>query len=291
MTKPRLLCIDDEAHILESLQRLLKNEWELTLTHDATQAMEHIAEENLYDVILTDYRMPYHTGLDIFKQARAHQPLCTRCLLTGQMDLQAAADGVNNGLIHKLILKPWDNEYLKLQLDEARELHEILKERSLDSMTGLPNHRYFQEYSAQLFEDEKEGIFSMAIFDVDHFKSYNDQYGHVVGDKLLIAVARILRENLDPKYFLARYGGEEFIALLPKSDLQKAFDAAENARKSLEKESFVGVLPRASFVNISAGVAEFPINGRNLKSLMESADKALYAAKNGGRNQTKTATE
>ena len=151
MTKPRLLCIDDEADILESLQRLLKNDWDLTLTHDAAQAMDHLSQDSIYDVILTDYRMPYHTGLDIFKQARAFQPLCTRCLLTGQMDLQDAADGINSGLIHKLILKPWDNEHLKLQLDEARELHRILKERSLDSMTGLPNHRYFQGQRSKNF--------------------------------------------------------------------------------------------------------------------------------------------
>lgn len=289
MTKPRLLCIDDEPDILEALHRLLKDDWQLTLTHDASQAMEHLAQEKAYDVILTDYRMPYYTGLDIFKQARAHQPLCARCLLTGQMDLQAAAEGINTGLIHKLILKPWDNEHLKLQLDEARKLHHILRERSLDSMTGLPNHRYFQEYSAQLFEASDDKGFSMIIFDVDHFKSYNDQYGHVAGDKLLIAIARILRENLDPKYFLARYGGEEFIALLPNTQLSKAFDIAETIRKALEKESFIGVLPRASFVNVSAGVAEYPRHGGHLSALMESADKALYAAKNAGRNQSQKA--
>ncbi|MNG13358.1 putative diguanylate cyclase YdaM [compost metagenome] len=124
----------------------------------------------------------------------------------------------------------------------------------------------------------------MLMLDVDHFKAYNDQHGHLAGDHALCLVAHTLRKQLRPKDSLARYGGEEFIILLPEIGAEEARSIGERLRRSLEQVSSfhspIGILP-----GVTASIGMAPMTAQDsLESLMDRADSALYQAKQQGRN-------
>lgn len=167
----------------------------------------------------------------------------------------------------------------------ARRLMELELSRlaSTDSLTGLPNRRYFLEAAGLQFELVKRfgGAASVVMIDLDNFKLLNDAYGHAAGDKALRNVARacILRD-ID---VFARWGGEEFVALLPSTDEEGALAVAEMLRRAV---SAVTVKARSQSINITAslGVAQISPRDRVIDEALERADRALYAAKEAGRN-------
>jgi diguanylate cyclase (GGDEF)-like protein len=127
------------------------------------------------------------------------------------------------------------------------------------------------------------------IVDLDHFKKLNDTYGHPAGDAALRSTARLLAQHLRKGDQAARYGGEEFVVILPGSDEKRAAQAAERLRSALEKHRLVfegARIPLAA----SFGVAVWPADGREPEPLLASADRALYAAKEAGRNRVMTAS-
>ena len=155
-----------------------------------------------------------------------------------------------------------------------------------DGLTGLYNHRHFlvsfEEEMARAIRYEKP--LSLVMLDVDDFKRFNDTYGHPVGDKALIAVAKTLHSlrNCD---FSFRYGGEEFIAILTETDMDKALVAAERLRQGIiinTREALVGIVPEG--VTVSIGVASFPRDGAG-DVLIKEADDQLYRAKREGKNR------
>ncbi|HEX9744257.1 MAG TPA: sensor domain-containing diguanylate cyclase [bacterium] len=156
-----------------------------------------------------------------------------------------------------------------------------------DGMTGLYNHRYFQEaLTRELSRSARYGApITLLYTDIDHFKKFNDTYGHQVGDEVLKLVARTIRRNLRDSDIACRYGGEELVAILPDTPLEGGFAAAEKIRKSIESLIFP-VDGKNVRITMSIGVSEYPRNARDKQSLIETADGALYIAKEGGRNQT-----
>ncbi len=174
---------------------------------------------------------------------------------------------------------------------ENAKMYQRLKEMATtDGLTGLPNHRVFQEEldkklaSATRFNNELSIIFC----DVDKFKRVNDTYGHPVGDMVLRGLAAILRRNVVRDTDLpARYGGEEFAVVCEGTDTDGAFKLAERIRKDLEREVFQAE-QGALRVTISMGISTYPQHGSDKETLLERADIALYAAKEGGRNQVLT---
>jgi diguanylate cyclase (GGDEF)-like protein len=122
--------------------------------------------------------------------------------------------------------------------------------------------------------------------DVDAFKKYNDTYGHPEGDKILITLANIFSDSLRKSDTVARYGGEEFVLILPETEREGALHLAENIRRNVFDHPFPGRETQPfGRITISLGVATFPEDGTDGSSLIERADKALYAAKTGGRNK------
>jgi len=124
------------------------------------------------------------------------------------------------------------------------------------------------------------------IFDIDHFKKYNDTNGHLAGDEILKGVSQVLRENLRPCDVACRYGGEEFIVAMPGARGNEGLAAAERIRAAIESTKF----PRAETqpggrITISGGVAQFPVDGTIGNDLILHADQALYQAKAAGRNR------
>jgi diguanylate cyclase (GGDEF)-like protein len=157
-----------------------------------------------------------------------------------------------------------------------------------DGLTHLFNHRYFQEAFDR--EIERSGRhqqpLTLILMDIDHFKGFNDTYGHPAGDFILRNLAALLKSNARKIDILARYGGEEFAALLPGIDLKNARKTAERWRKSIQRTSFKW--NKHTFaITVSMGISIFPDDSRVKAELIEKADRALYDAKENGRNQVR----
>ena len=179
------------------------------------------------------------------------------------------------------------NQTLLLKLDEIEKLQIQLQEQAIrDSLTGLFNRRFFDEY----FQNELVRIkrantpLSLLMVDIDHFKSVNDRFGHEVGDRVLQLLGEILKTMFRKSDVSCRFGGEEFLILLPGLEMDQALNRAEAVREKFEQSS-----READFlysqVTISIGVSNYPLHGENMRDLFRMADKALYQAKEKGRNR------
>ena len=170
-----------------------------------------------------------------------------------------------------------------------RQLHEVSRR---DGLTGVYNRRFLEQSLDLLWESCAEAgePFSVLMFDIDHFKSINDRYGHLVGDDCLRAVADVLHAQLrNPRECLARWGGEEFILLLPAVPLADARARAEQARRAIESRTPPAQGPGVE-LRVSIGVASaFPTRDSQVTQLIEIADRALYRAKAAGRNRVEWA--
>jgi len=166
-------------------------------------------------------------------------------------------------------------------------LYEKTEELAIrDSLTGLYLNRYFLERMSEEITrtNLNKTAFSVILLDIDHFKRYNDEYGHSAGDIVLKSIASILLKNLDSGDLAARYGGEELIVLMPNKGKHEALLVAERIRQDIETHRFV-LRRQDSRVTASLGVATFPASGRSREQLIRTVDKNLYEAKNLGRNR------
>jgi diguanylate cyclase (GGDEF)-like protein len=160
-----------------------------------------------------------------------------------------------------------------------------------DGLTGLYNRREFDRLLRQAIarEDRQQGRFALLLLDLDHFKKLNDTYGHPAGDEALRFVASVLKQTLRQGDQAARYGGEEFVAILAGADEAGAERLGERVRKALDGEK-VTVDDARIHLSASLGVAVWPTDGGEAEALLASADRALYAAKQAGRNRLVTAS-
>ncbi len=159
-----------------------------------------------------------------------------------------------------------------------------------DGLTGVANRRMFDSVLELEWTNARRGgrPLSLVMIDIDHFKAYNDRYGHLAGDDCLKRVARRLAQAATrPRDFLARFGGEEFVLVLPESDEAAAALVAERCRDLVFKEQIAhGASPTAQIVTISIGVATtVPQHGDEPMTFVDEADRRLYRAKQQGRNR------
>jgi diguanylate cyclase (GGDEF)-like protein len=294
VNRPKLLCVDDEAAILQSLDRIFKNHFEVLTAEGPDQALNLLRENLDCAIVLSDYRMPGMNGVEFLRHVRTIAPLTSRAILSGQIDLAQISGAINSGDIHKFFLKPWENDYLALQMQEALQMHRTLREKAhyeqlaiTDPITQLTNHRFFQDQIRLEITKatDAQSPLSLIIVDVDHFKGFNDRFGHPEGDRLLFKVANFLQELIRNRGFVSRYGGEEFTVILPGFETLEAEKIANEIRAKFERTSLAGPTSSPAFVTVSSGLASFPEHGANASELIEAADKALYQAKRQGRNQ------
>ena len=165
----------------------------------------------------------------------------------------------------------------------------IQRQAVIDALTGIPNRRSFSEQLLREFRRSKRDKYPLSIImcDVDNFKSYNDTYGHLKGDECLKAVAKVIDKTVNrPSDFCARYGGEEFVVILPNTAQKGAVDVAEKIRTNIQKMGIEHIksLP-LQVVSLSLGVTSMETKtSMSHEELVNKADKALYMAKEKGRN-------
>lgn len=170
----------------------------------------------------------------------------------------------------------------------VRRARELRTASILDALTRVYNRGFFDERYRHEFEraERYRRELSLAVFDVDFFKQYNDRHGHLDGDQVLREIADILRLGLRSTDTVARYGGEEFVALLPETSKAQAVALVELLRQQVERHGFLhGEQQPSGRLTVSVGVATFPVDADDPVSLFDHADQALYQAKSAGRNR------
>ncbi|MGZ5012176.1 MAG: diguanylate cyclase [Methylobacter sp.] len=185
---------------------------------------------------------------------------------------------------------------LQAQLDESKKEMQLLRQElaqaretaKTDALTGLLNRRAFDQKLNEYIENHKQSNVELCllILDIDHFKQINDTFGHQMGDNVLRYTANLMKQHITEHHCAARYGGEEMAIIMPNTSLNQAMEIAERIRASLAQHPLKlrGSKKSIGKVTISIGVSSFQIND-SLESLIERADKAMYQAKDNGRNQ------
>ncbi|MBF0235302.1 MAG: diguanylate cyclase [Desulfamplus sp.] len=277
----KILLVDDSLTILKTLSRILgKKGYQIEKSADGNSAIKKVTEW-LPDMILLDLMMPEMSGEDVCKWIKGSYKYSYIhiIMLTGKSDAMDQVAGLDIGA-DDYISKPFNPDLLLARIRLAQRHIKEKREATFDPLTKLYNRRIFKLLiSQEMSKFRRYGkIFSIIFIDLDHFKNVNDTFGHDAGDIVLKETANILRKKIREADFPARWGGEEIIILLPETDLQGAVAVAEKLRFDIADFEF----PKVGHVTASFGVASIKDTE---ESLLSDADKALYEAKQTGRNR------
>lgn len=168
-----------------------------------------------------------------------------------------------------------------------REVARLTEQSTTDALTNLYNFRFFNEALITEMERTRRSAQPMALIllDIDHFKAFNDKWGHELGNKALIHISRLINLTVRKLDMACRFGGEEFIIILPNTDLQQAIQVAERLREALAKTPYETDLNEQITITASLGLDVFAMHNRDTaESFLQRADAWLYQAKNKGRN-------
>jgi two-component system chemotaxis family response regulator WspR len=313
--KVRVLLVDDQLLVVEAVRRMLADESDIEFhfVTDPAQAFD-CARRLQPTVILQDLVMPGWDGFDLIGRYRAEAALAQVpvIVLSAKEEAAMKAHGFAVGANDYLVKLPDRLELLAriryhsaayislLQRDEAfrflRESQknlaeaniELQKLAALDSLTGIANRRKFDETLQNEWQrgQRERRPLSLLLCDIDCFKMYNDSFGHLAGDLCLKKAAAVLTACLKrPADLAARFGGEEFAIVLPDTDAAGARMIAEECLRNLAELNIANPQSSHTCVTMSVGVATLiPVHGARAADLIEGADRALYAAKDAGRN-------
>ena len=292
--RPRLLVVDDQPINIQTLYQIFHADHEVFMATSGEQALAFCRGNPLPDLILLDVVMPGLDGLAVCQQLKADPVLAnipvifvTACMDPADETRALEAGGVDfitkpvNPMVVRARVKT--HLTLKAQGDFLRSLVFI------DGLTGVANRRRFDEaLLSEWRQCQRAGTpLALLMIDIDHFKRYNDHYGHPTGDACLQQVAAVLKAAMQRACDLvARYGGEEFVCLLPGCDQAPALAKAQALQAALAAQGIAHeASPTAAWVTLSIGVAVAqPQAGGSPAALVAAADAALYSAKHRGRN-------
>src|SRR6266436_5177857 len=281
---------------------LLGNKWKFDATTNRDLFETYIGSKGADDAVAYDVSQQLHSVMASAKQFLTTAIADNRTQMAVISDVTAQTEA---GVDPKPLVESLMNELAKAatratkleasfaeksrELDTIRDSLNKSEERArTDTLTGLPNRRALEEFfrQAQIGAMETDEPLSVLLIDIDHFKKFNDNFGHGVGDQVLRLVAKALRDLVRGEDLPARYGGEELIAVLPRTDLATCAAIAERIRKSIADCQFTRrstgeILPQ---ITVSIGVGQF-LYGEAMADLIDRCDRALYLAKKAGRNR------
>lgn len=290
----RILIVDDDHAIRNSIQEFL------TIldykTYTAQSAEDALAFLKTYhvDVIITDIIMNGMDGLEMTKLVKDNYDTDV-IVITGYTGDYSYEEAINKGA-DDFIFKPVRFEELLLRLKRVLRERELTHERTMmlerlrelaitDDLTKLYNSRHFYhqlEIEINRYNRYQRSL-SLLLIDVDHFKEFNDTHGHLEGDKVLYTIARLITSCLRTMDTAYRYGGEEFTVILPETTCDSAMAVSERINDVVKNELFIGEDKKD--LSVSIGVTEY-LPGERATDFVRRADKAMYMAKEGGRNRT-----
>ena len=296
-TSPHLVLVAEtsDTRRAELLSRLGERGHRVVGAADAERALELVAREPP-DVVLLDQELAGLGGMTVLDRLRAVDELAAVrvIMLTGSSDPELLVEALRRGA-DDYLRRPFDPAELDARVMAAlrvKRLHDALREANqrlarqalTDDLTQLANRRHgAHQLGREIALCVRHGrLLALMHIDVDHFKSINDTHGHQAGDQVLIEVARRLSAGMRTGDELARWGGDEFVAILPDTDEAGALRAAERLRAAV-KGSPIEAAGTVLDVTVSVGWAHW--SGDTPDDLLARADKALYAAKDAGRNQ------
>lgn len=318
--KRRVLFVDDEHHVLDGLRRMfrpMRSQWSMVFLDSAEKVLELLQQETV-DAIVSDVRMPGMDGLQLLRNIRRQERYASIAvvMLTGEGSESIAVEAIKSGAQDYLVKGSTARELIQQtvesslatvaadrQLVERNERIEQLSKQlaeanaalslasRLDSMTKLLNRGAWEE--AVVLEQDRsvrhDHSYGIIMIDIDHFKQFNDSAGHQAGDECLCRVARCIDQTTRATDVVGRYGGEEFIVLAPETDLDGTKVLGERIRSAIWELSIPHpASKKAERVTVSVGVAAR--SAVPWEDVVKEADDALYAAKDGGRNQVRVAT-
>jgi len=292
--KPNILIVDDTPVNIHALAKLLSEEYTIKVAKNGAVALKIAAMEKL-DLILLDIMMPEMDGYEVCRQLKNDDIMkeIPVIFITAKTEDKSETQGLELGAVD-YITKPFNPKIVKLRVKNQIQLkrqQDFLSQMSfIDGLTQISNRRAFDNYLDREWKRaiRKKSSISMLLMDIDYFKNYNDNYGHIAGDDCLKKIAgELFYVHKRPGDMFARYGGEEFASILTDTDLN---GAKHMASKMLMRISELKIphefSPVTGHVTISIGVANVvPDQGMPHDQLIQIADRLLYQAKNYGRNR------
>ena len=309
-----ILVVDDELAIRSLVGELLTDEGHVvTLAEDGEDALEKFKKE-WHEIVFSDIRMPKMTGIELLGEIRKMTELTQFIIMTSHASVDNSIAALKKGAFD-YILKPFDDlevvvdaakraianlsaireqQYLlntlSRQNQELGTLYKKFRELAIrDGLTGLFNHRHGEDRLADEVDRARKfnRHLSLLFIDLDNFKFFNDKHGHLAGDEVLHSLGKLMSGATRDSDTLARWGGEEFIIIAPETNEQQACQLAETIRKLVAAYAF----PHADqqplgHVSLSIGVATMSDGIANAEQLLKLADKAVYRAKESGRDRT-----
>ncbi|NOY58973.1 MAG: PleD family two-component system response regulator [Calditrichaeota bacterium] len=304
--KGKILVVDDIPVNIQLMQKYLSPAgYEILFARNGEEALVEV-ENGKPDLVLLDVMMPKMDGFETCRILKNNDKTkyIPIIMVTALNEIEDKVKGIEAGA-DDFITKPFNKLELLARtksLLRIKRLHDQLQEKVFqleqakerlrelavkDGLTGLYNHRYFKRFLTQEIKRARrhKSQVSLIMMDIDHFKNYNDTYGHLAGDEVLRNVAKLMTGNIRGIDVAARYGGEEFVIVLPQTNKNAAKIVAEKLRILVGDQKFQNedTQPNGK-ITISIGVATFPENATNLEELIHQADQRLYHAKSLGRN-------
>lgn len=293
----RVVILDDDPATVSIVSRALGVECALEVAAHPVEVLALRGAASPPDLILLDIEMPEANGIEICRALKSDPT--TRdipvIIVTSHTDEADEREGLRAGAID-YVTKPISPELLRIRVRNHVMLHRLLlqwrDEAMIDPLTGLANRRRFEaELATELARGQREGApTSLLMIDVDHFRRFNNSFGHPGGDVCLQEVSRVISSVLRrPADLAGRWGGEEFVVMLPGTDLPGARTVAQALLAAVRRirisfgDEHEGLSVIAS-VTVSVGIAAADDSDSSVSDLVERADQALYWAKSGGRD-------
>lgn len=293
----RVLIADDMNSMRSMLAKVIKSMgFDVIVAADGDEAVKALQEKDI-DIAIIDWEMPSLNGIEVIEWLRSSpRTVYTHVIMITGSDADDRLITALNGGADDFISKPIKPPVLMARIRAGARIvamrHEIMALASTDMLTGAVSRRaFFERAEQELSAARRNGRpVSILVADLDHFKKVNDTYGHKGGDAALKAFAAVCAEVLRPHDTLGRIGGEEFSILLPETTLVEALSIGERLRAAVENHP-IPVGNTVIRITTSLGVAEVDACAQSIEPALSAGDRALYRAKEKGRNQVMAALQ